>query len=118
MKNLFKQFYNGLLILFLAHAAIVAAYDKGTAEEATAMVKKAIAFIKENGKEKAFPEFNNSVGQFRERDLYIMVLDANGKMLAHGADRKLIGVDMLNFKDDDGKLFVQELVSTVKDKGN
>jgi len=71
MKKIFKGIVIGLCALAFNGAAVAA--DKGTADEAVAMVKKGVAFVKANGKEKAFTEFSNQKGQFVDRDLYIMV---------------------------------------------
>ena len=54
-------------------ASLALAGDHGTAAEAEALVKKAVAFIKANGKDKAFAEFGNPKGQFTSKDLYIFV---------------------------------------------
>jgi signal transduction histidine kinase len=100
-------------IAALALAAIpVAAQNKskGTAAEATAMVQKAIAHIKKAGKEKAFADFNDKKGAFTDRDLYVVVYDLNGKVLAHGANEKMIGKDVIDLRDNDGKYFVKERV--------
>jgi hypothetical protein len=48
------------------------------------MVKKAVAFIKEQGPDEAYAEFSKKAGSFHDRDLYITVLDLDGKLLAHG----------------------------------
>jgi cytochrome c len=90
------------------------AADVGTKDEAVAMVKKAIGFIKTNGADKAYAEFSNPKGQFVDRDLYIAVYDMNGKCLAHGANAKMIGRDLLDNKDVDGKEFVKERVEMMK----
>ena len=68
------------------------AAEFGTPAEAEAMVKKAVAEIKANGKDKAFAEFNNPKGKFTDRDLYITVYDMNGKCLSHGANPKMTRV--------------------------
>jgi cytochrome c len=86
----------------------------GTKDEAVTMVKKAVGFIKANGAEKAYAEFSNPKGQFVDRDLYIAVYDMNGKCLAHGANAKMIGRDLLDNKDVDGKEFVKERVEMMK----
>jgi signal transduction histidine kinase len=102
-----------VLASFLAclGALPAAAQDKkGTAAEATAMVEKAIAYIKKNGREKAFAEINNPKGQFTDRDLYVVVYDIKGKVLAHGANAKMIGRDVIELRDVDGKYFVKERV--------
>jgi cytochrome c len=88
------------------------------AANATAMVKKAVAYIKENGKEKAFADFNNPTGNFTKGELYIFVSDMQGKMVAHGVNAKLIGKNLIDLKDADGKLFVKEYTDLAKTKGN
>jgi len=86
----------------------------GTKDEAVAMVKKAIGFLKTNGPEKAYAEISNPKGQFIDRDLYVVVYDMNGKWLAHGANVKMIGRDLIDNKDVDGMEFVKERLDTMK----
>jgi cytochrome c len=88
--------------------------DKATKPEAEAMVKKAVEFLKANGPEKAYTEFDNKVGAFHDRDLYITVYDMTGKCLAHGANAKLIGKDLSDSQDIDGKYFVKERTELAK----
>jgi cytochrome c len=116
MKKFLSTILFGLAALAFNHAAF-AAGDKGTADEATALTKKAIAYLKANGKEKAFAEFSNPTGQFRDRDLYIFVIDFNGKSLAHGANAKLIDKNMADLKDADGKPFIKDFIEVAKSKG-
>ena len=98
------------LLSFAIPAAAQADAKKGTAAEATAMVDKAIAHIKKAGREKAFADFNNKSGSFTDRDLYVVVYDMKGKVLAHGANDKMIGKDVIDLRDNDGKYFVKERV--------
>ena len=107
----------GVSFLLLIAGNITFAAQFGTAAEAEAMVKKAIQFIKTEGKEKAFAEFSNPKGKFVDRDLYIFVYDMDGKVVAHGFNQKMIGKDLLEMKDSDGKYFVKERVEIVKTKG-
>ncbi len=93
---------------------IAAAADAGTKDEAVAMVKKAVEFIKANGRDKAFEEFSNPSGKFVDRDLYVVVYDMNAKCLAHGANAKMIGRDLIDNKDVDGKEFMKERVEMMK----
>ena len=79
-----------------------------TKDEAVAMVKKAVAFIGAQGVDKAYPEITKKGGQFTDRDLYVVVYGLDGKVLAHGANEKLIGKDLLDVQDVDGKYFVKE----------
>ena len=103
--------------LAMGFAPAWGADTKGTAAEATAMVEKAIAFIKKHGREKAFAEISNTKGQFTDRDLYVVVYDINGKVLAHGANAKMIGKDLIDLRDSDGKYFVKERVEIAKGPG-
>ena len=107
MKRLITTFAAALLLLagFAAHAQ-----TKGTSAEAQAMVRKAIAEIKKAGREKAFAEINDPRGRFVDRDLYVVVYDMKGKVLAHGANEKMIGKDVIDLRDNDGKYFVKERV--------
>jgi cytochrome c len=100
---------------FMAQSGAYAA-DQGTAAEAEAMVKKAAAFIKANGNEKAFEEITNGK-TFKDRDLYVFAYDFAGKNLAHGANSKLVGKDLSGLKDPDGKMILPPLVEIAKTKG-
>ena len=81
------------------------------------MVKKAVAFIKSEGKDKAFSEISNPKGRFIDRDLYIFVYDMNGKCVAHGFNQKMIGKELIDMTDPDGKFYVKEGVEIAKTKG-
>jgi signal transduction histidine kinase len=94
------------------------AEKRGTAAEAEKMVKKAIAFYKAKGQEAAFAEINNKNGRFTDRDLYVFVYDMSGKVIAHGQNPKMIGKELIDMKDADGKEFVKERVEIAKAKGN
>jgi cytochrome c len=92
--------------VFLGGSAFAA--ERATKDEAQAMVKKAVAFVKAQGADKGYTEISNKAGQFIDRDLYIVVYGLDGKVLAHGANEKLIGQNLIDAKDVDGKLFVKE----------
>jgi cytochrome c len=112
-----KKFLVVALALALGIGSTVAQGKRGTPAQAEAMVKKAIEFLKANGKEKAFEAFSDQKGKFVDGDLYIMVYDLTGKCVAHGANAKMIGKDLLDMKDADGKLFVKERVEMAKSAG-
>lgn len=89
-----------------------------TKAEATVMVKKAVAYIKEVGPEKAYAEIDAKDSQFHDRDLYIVVYGLDGKVLAHGSQAKLIGKSLLDLQDVDGKYFIKERVELAKQEGS
>lgn len=110
-----KKFAALMVCVFLmACTGSALAGDTGARDEAVAMVKKANQFLKSNGKEKAFAEFSNTKGQFVDRDLYIAVYDLNGKCLAHGQKPNMVGKDLIEMKDPDGKEFIKERVELMK----
>ena len=86
----------------------------GTKDEAIALVKKAVASIDKDGAAKAYDTFDKKDGGFTDRDLYVVVYGFDGKVLAHGANAKLIGKDMIDATDVDGKPYVKERVELAK----
>ena len=115
MKKLLAILCLGLFALVTGSISYAAEFGTGT--EAEAMVKKAIALIKAEGKDKAFVEINNPKGKFVDRDLYVFVYDMTGKCVAHGFNQKMIDKDLLEMKDSDGKFYVKERVEIAKTKG-
>lgn len=101
----------------LVFAGAAGAADKATKEEAVAMVKKGVAFIKANGKEKGYAEITSKTSQFKDRDLYLVVYGLDGTVHAHGANEKMVGRNLIDLKDIDGKPFVKERVELAKTKG-
>jgi cytochrome c len=98
-----------LAVAALTPAALASA-EFATKDEAVAMVKKGVAYIKGNGKDKGYAEITNKQGQFKDRDLYLVVYGLDGTVYAHGANEKLIGHNVIDLKDIDGKPFVRERV--------
>lgn len=94
------------------------AAENATAKEAEAMVKKGVAFIKSSGKDKAYAEFTNKQGQFTDRDLYLVVYRLDGTVMAHGQNEKMVGRNLIELKDVDGKPFVRERVELGKAKAS
>jgi cytochrome c len=105
------------LVCLLAMPYSAQAQTKATAAEATAMVKKGVTFIKSNGKDKAYAEISNKAGQFNDRDLYLVVYALDGTVRAHGANEKMVGKNLIDLKDVDGKEFVKERMEMAKSKG-
>ena len=94
-----------MTILVLASSATYAS-DHATAKQAEAMVKKGVAYIKANGKEKGYAEITSKQSQFRDRDLYLVVYGLDGMVWAHGANEKMVGKNLIDLRDIDGKEFV------------
>src|SRR6201998_3957577 len=83
----------------------------GTADEAKAMLMKAVAAVKAD-KAKALDMFNKGEGGFLDRDLYVFCANiSDGKTVALGNPnaKQLLGVDTRLNKDANGKPFGAEL---------
>ena len=114
-RRTFVSIACGLAAATIALPALASTY--GTKDEALALARKAVAHYKSVGKDKAFADFNNKTGGFVDRDLYVFVFDAKGTVLSHGANEKLIGRDLMQLKDADGKVFVKDMMDVAKAQG-
>ena len=109
-------FRNTAVALAMGSTLLPAFASNASKDEAQSMVKKGVAFIKANGADKGYAEISNKTGPFVDRDLYLVVYGLDGKCLAHGANAKQIGKDLIDLTDIDGKYFVKERVAMVKAK--
>jgi cytochrome c len=112
-----KKVFAATLIVFMVVSFAYAQSQLGSADEAKVLMKKAVTYLKATGKDKAFVAFNDKKGEFVNKDLYIFVLDLNGKILSHGANAGLIGKDMMGTPDKTGQLFIKKMVDLANAKG-
>ena len=89
---------SGLVISALAPSAL-AGEHRGTAEEAQAMVARAIALYDATG-ETAFAAMTVPSTVFVDRDLYIFVIGPDNRVVAHGLSIERIGIDVTTLIDD------------------
>jgi signal transduction histidine kinase len=90
--------------------------DFGSAEEAKALVAKAIQHIEKVGADKAYRDFTEKAPGFVDRDLYVIVYGVDGHVLAHGQNAKMVGKNNLDIQDADGKAYIRERIATAKTK--
>ena len=113
-----KKFVGITIIVAVFISLTSVMHSAGSKDEAESMVKAAIAYYKANGMAKAFAEINNPKGQFIKGDLYVFVYDMKGNCVAHGFSQKLIGTNLINMQDPDGKFYVRERIELAKTKGS
>jgi signal transduction histidine kinase len=107
-----------LVIGLLAGGATVAvAEERGTADEAKAMVAKAIALYREKGAPAAFAIMNSPDGGFRDHDLYIFAYGPDRKVVVQAADASRIGLDADSVSDVDGKHYGTESMAAATPEG-
>jgi signal transduction histidine kinase len=86
----------------------------GTADEAKAMLLKAVAAVKAD-KEVALAMFNKGEGGFRDRDLYPFCFRlADGKYVANPSLAVTAGTNTHTLKDPTGNVFGEELYAAAQ----
>lgn len=104
-----------LLAMLLAGgvAALAAEPDHGTRDQAVAMVKNVEAMFKKDGADATFKAV--TARKFNDRDLYPFIYTLDGTdVVAHGANPAMVGKDLIDLKDQDGKFLIRELSQTAK----
>jgi signal transduction histidine kinase len=89
-----------------------------TAEEAQALVERAVAHVKKVGEEQAFKDFTNKEGGFLEGELYVFCYSPDVTLVAIGGNPGMIGKNLRNLKDPDGKEASYELVQMGLEHGS
>ena len=85
----------------------------------SAFVKDAVAYAKENGKEKAFAAFSDRNGRFADGELTIIAVDYNGTMLASSIspDTAKDRINLINYHDPDGVTTIREMRDLARQGG-
>jgi cytochrome c len=104
------------VVSWMAMSGSAFADERAKPDEAKAMLAKAVAYYKANGKDKSFAEFSKKDGSFIDRDLYVTAFDLTGKNLAH-INPRMVGKDNINLQDAEGKFHIKERLEIAKAKG-
>jgi signal transduction histidine kinase len=75
-----------------------------TPQQVQALVERAVDHIRAVGRDRALADFNHPDGGFVDGELYVYCNDAAGTVIAHGGNPKLVGTNLLGWRDPDGKL--------------
>lgn len=100
-----------------AFGAAAADEPRVTAKEAEVMVKKGVAAIKAN-RDKAVQEISSNKDVWVDRELYLVVYKMDGTAVAHGTSPKMVGKNMLDLRDADGKEHIKERMELAKTKAS
>ena len=104
-------------LFILSVAGNVLASKQATKADAEAMVKKAVAFVEEKGVDDALAEFNNPKGRFCKGALYVFAYDFQGTNKALPTKPELVGKNLMNLKDADGKYVIKDLIGVARNGG-
>ena len=89
---------------------------KATEAEAIAMVKKAVATIRKAGRDKTYVRITDRHGEFVMHDLYVTVWGLDGTVRAHGLNANMVGKNLIDLKDIDGRPFIRERFELARTK--
>ncbi|MFZ0602123.1 MAG: chemotaxis protein [Roseiarcus sp.] len=102
-------------VIALSPAAF-AQQTRGTADEARAMLMKALAAVQAD-RDKALDMFNKGEGGFRDRDLYVFCVNASdGTVVAIGNPnlKQALGTDVRTAQNSTGKAFGAEIYAAIQ----
>ncbi|MEM8753390.1 MAG: cache domain-containing protein [Pseudomonadota bacterium] len=99
-------------LVFAATAVgFASAADRGSREEAVAMLERAEAIYDAQGIDAVVEAvMDQSNSDFHDRDLYVFVFELGGATVAHGAKPALVGKDLTGLRDQDGHQFVKSML--------
>ncbi|MGH8211355.1 MAG: cache domain-containing protein [Steroidobacteraceae bacterium] len=105
-----------ILIGSLFSLSAVAAEQSGTAEEARAMLERAVAALKAD-KIKALEAFNSESGGFRSHGIYVYCSTADGTFTAHPTLKEKLqkGQNMKDVKGANGEEIGKEMLAKAKE---
>lgn len=108
-----------MLAVFQVFSMGVAQADgHGTAAEAKALVENGLAHVKQVGIEKSAEDFTAKDGKWQQKDLYLFVIQFDGVMVANGANKALVGKNVIDLKDANGASIVVDMRDIAKSKGS
>ncbi|UUX95823.1 methyl-accepting chemotaxis protein [Aquabacterium sp. J223] len=93
--------------------------DQGSADEAQALVRQALAFAQREGVDALEADINRrDQGRFRDRDLYLFTVGVDDAVFrSHGSNARLLGTGP-DTRDTAGKPFVREIAQLARTRGS
>jgi signal transduction histidine kinase len=105
-----------LTTLALGFTCPAAAEDASRAN-AQKMVEAVMSMHRSAGPEKTLAAISTKEGPFHKGELYAFAYNTRGEVVAHPVNAKLIGKNMIDVPDPDGKLFRKVIVEMALAKG-
>jgi len=95
--------------------------DGANRDKCIAKGEDVVQLIKEVGNEAALKKIQNTIDDdmrfYWENGFVYVIEDEKATILAHPVFSQIVGREDINLKDDDGKLFCQEMIRIAKTKG-
>ncbi|MGG7604582.1 cache domain-containing protein [Massilia sp. BKSP1R2A-1] len=105
-------------VLCFALAAIPALASGPTEKDAIAMVERGAALVKAKGKDEMIKKINAKDADYVQGELYIDMRDLKtGIVLAHPINPSIVGKDLTDVPDANGKKYRREIIELAAAKG-
>lgn len=111
-----KRILIGALLCLGAAASM--ASNEPTEKDAIAMAERGAAYMKANGKEEMMKKISAKDPDFLQGSLYVDMRDINtGIVLAHPVNPAIVGKDLTDVPDANGKKYRREIIELAAKKG-
>ena len=95
----------------LSQAVAAFRLQQGTADEAVALVNKAVALHKTSSRDQFLRSITDKTQPYHDRDMYVFVLDAGGTYLAFGGNPAKVGTRVQDIPGIAGDRLVSDIVT-------
>ena len=86
-------------------------------EDARTLVLKAADALAQEGKQKAYADFDDRQGPFWNGNLYVFVLNLQGVWESYPPKPDAVGISPLSLRDVDGKPFMRDMIEVAQIQG-
>jgi signal transduction histidine kinase len=100
-----------ILLLTIAVTFLTVSAEETEKDLAMKMVSSAVTLIQKKGIAEGIKAISDSGGEYVNGELYVFAYDTSGTMVAHPKNPKLIGKNLINVPDVDGKLFRKDIIT-------
>lgn len=112
-----RLFTGSLLCLAFAGGSVSAAVE-ATEKDAIAMAERGAAFMKAHGKEEMMKKITAKDPDFVQGSLYVDMRDIKtGIVLAHPINPSIVGKDLTDVPDANGKKYRREIIELAQKQG-
>jgi cytochrome c len=109
MRRSILVFFSTLAVAYASSTPLLAD-EHGTRDQAVAMAKAVIADIKTKGLDAVYQDINDK--KYNQADLYPFIDSFDGFSVAHGMTKALVGKNLIDLKDQNGKLMIRDMAAT------
>jgi cytochrome c len=113
-----KRLFTGSLLCLAFASASVSAAVEATEKDAIAMAERGAAFMKAHGKEEMMKKITAKDPDFVQGSLYVDMRDIKtGIVLAHPINPSIVGKDLTDVPDANGKKYRREIIELAQKQG-